>query len=129
MNDGVSTSKDSPISKDSKKIKEMKAKIAKLEAKVVDDKAALGEKKESVYNKKASEDKIGKCPVCDNFHYYESRRGSTKGQTLASAFLSACQKYMAANVDTRSTMIVEKKVSVVCTDWRHKRPACLFKKP
>ena len=73
-------------------MKEMKAKIAKLKAKVVDDKAAGGEKKESVYDKKASEDKIGKCPVCDNFYYYKSRRGSTKGQTLASVFLSACPK-------------------------------------
>ena len=45
MNDGASTSKDSPNSKDYKKIKEMKAKIARLEAKVVDDKAAGGEKK------------------------------------------------------------------------------------
>merc|ERR1712240_901537 len=110
-------------------MKEMKAKIAKLEAKVVDDKATGGDKKESVIDKKASDDKIGKCPVCDTFHYYESRRGSTKGQNLTSAFLSACPKYVVANVDARSTMIVDNKACAVCTDWRHERPACLFKKP
>ena len=52
-------------------------------------KRAGGEKKESVYDKKASKDKIGKFPVCDNFYYQKSRRGSTEGQTLASAFLSS----------------------------------------
>ena len=57
----------------------MKAKVAKLEAKVVNGKAAGNDKKETVYNKKASKDKVGKCLVCDTFHYYESRRGSTKG--------------------------------------------------
>ena len=72
MNDGAFTSKDSPNSKDSKKIKKMKAKMTKLKAKMVDDKAGGGEKEKSVYDKKASEDKIGKCPICDSFHYYES---------------------------------------------------------
>ena len=52
----TSTSKESSNSKDYKK---MKAKNAKLEAKIAEDKAAGGDKKESVYDKKASEDKIG----------------------------------------------------------------------
>ena len=44
-------SKESSNSRDPKK---MKAKVAKLEAKVVDGKAAGNDKKETVYNKKAS---------------------------------------------------------------------------
>ena len=129
MNYGASASKDSPYPKELKKIKEMKAKLVKLEAKVVDDKAAGGEKEKSACNKQASKEKVGKCPVCDNFHYYESRRGKTQGQTLASAFLSGCPKYMTANVNARYTMIVNKKAYAVCTDWHHKRLACQFKKP
>ena len=99
----------------------MKATIAKLEAKVVDDKAAGGEKEKSACNKQASKEKVGKCPLCHNFHHYESRRGKPKGQTLASAFFSGCLKYMAANVYAISTMIVDKKACTVCTDWRYQR--------
>ena len=87
----------------------MKAKVAKLEAKVVDSKATGNNKKENVYNKKASEQKIGKYPLCDTYHYYKSKRGNSKGQSLASAFLSACSKYSAATVDARATMIVNNK--------------------
>ena len=36
---------------------------------------------------------------------------------------------MAANVDARSTMIVDDKACTVCTDWRQERPAYLIKKP
>ena len=119
-------SKESFHSRDPKKLK---AKVAKLEAKVVNGKAAGNDKKETVYDKKASEQKIGKCPLCDTYHYYKSRRGSTKGQSLASAFLSACLKYSAATVDAKATMILDNKACAVCTDWRHERPACLFKRP
>ena len=51
-------SKESSNSKDSKKMKEMKAKVTKLKAKVVNDKAAGNDKKETVYDKKASETRL-----------------------------------------------------------------------
>ena len=102
--------------KDPKKTKETKAKVSKIEAKVTDAKATENGKKENAYNKKASKDKIGKCPGCNIFHYYISRRGSNKGQSLASAFLTACPKYMNAAVEARATMIVDNKACAVCTD-------------
>ena len=102
--------------KDPKKMKETKAKVAKIEAKVTDAKATENGKKEIVYDKKASEEKIGKCPSCNIFHYYISRRGSTKGQSLASAFLTACPKYTNAAVKARAMMIVDNKSCAVCMD-------------
>ena len=57
-------------SKDPRKTKETKVKVAKIETSVTDAKAAGNDKKETVYNKKASEDRNGKCPVCNTFHYY-----------------------------------------------------------
>ena len=86
--------------KDPKKPKETKTKISKIEAKVIDAKAMENgrkeqeKEKENIYDKKASKDKIGKCPACNVFHYYISRRGSNKGQSLASAFLITCPKYI-----------------------------------
>ena len=104
--------------KDPKKPKETKAKISKIEAKVTDAKATENGKKEkeNIYDKKASEDKIGKCPACNVFHYYISRRGSNKGQSLASTFLTACPKYTNAAIEARATMIVDNKACAVCTD-------------
>ena len=106
--------------KDPKKTKETKAKVSKIEAKVTDAKATENGKKENekenIYDKKASEDKIGKCPACNAFHYYIFRRGSNKGQSLASAFLTACPKYTNAAVKARATMIVSHKACAVCTD-------------
>ena len=116
-------------SKDPKKTKETKAKVAKIEAKVTDAKATRNDKKETVYDKKASEEKIGKCPSCNIFHYYQSRRGSTKGESLASAFLTACPKYTNAAVKARATMIVDNKACAVCADRRHKCLACLLTRP
>ena len=102
--------------KDSKKMKDKKVKVAKIKAMVNNAKATENGKKEIVYNKKASKEKIGKCPSCNVFHYYISRRGSTKGQSLASAFLTACPKYTNAAVKARATMIVDNKACAVCTD-------------
>ena len=115
--------------KDPKKTKETKAKVAKIVAKVTDEKATKNDKKETVYDKKASEEKIGKCPSCNIFHYYQSRRGSTKGESLASAFLTACLKYTNAAVEARATMIVDNKACAVCMDRRHKCPNCLLMRP
>ena len=121
--------------KDPKKPKETKAKISKIEAKVTDAKATENGKKEkekekeNIYDKKASEDKIGKCPACNVFHYYISRRGSNKGQSLASAFLTACPKYINAAVEARATIIVDNKAFAVCMDRRHKQPNCLLTRP
>ena len=117
-NDGASASasKDSLNPKESKEIEEVKAKIDKLEAKVVDNKAAGGEKDESAHDTIAFKEKVGPCPLCEHFHYYESRKGKTKGQFLVSAFLSLCPKYIAADVDTRATMIENNNVCSSCTD-------------
>ena len=116
-------------SKDPRKTQETKAKVAKIKAKVTDAKAARNDKKETVYDKKASKERIGKCPSCNIFHYYQSRRGSSKGESLASAFLTACPKYTNATVEARATMIVDNKACAVCTDARHERSTCLFKRP
>ena len=106
--------------KDPKKPKETKAKVSKIKAKVTDAKAMENGKKEkekeNIYEKKASKDKIGKCPACNVFHYYISRRGSNKGKSLASAFLTACLKYINTAVEARATMIVDNKACQVCTD-------------
>ena len=119
--------------KDPKKPKEMKAKISKIEAKVTDAKAMENGKKEkekeNIYDKKASKDKIGKCPACNVFHYYFSRRESNKGQSLASAFFTACRKYTNAAVEARATMIVDHKACAVCMDKRHEQPNCLAMRP
>ena len=119
--------------KDPKKPKETKAKVSKIQAKVTDAKATENGKKEkekeNIYDKKASKDKIGKCPACNVFHYYISRRGSNKGQSLASAFLTACPKYTNAVVEARATMIVDHKACAVCTDSWHERPNCLATRP
>ena len=47
-------------SKDPRKTKETKAKVAKIKAKVTDAKTPRNDKKETFYNKKASEERIGK---------------------------------------------------------------------
>ena len=125
----VSVSKDSHNSKESKEIEEVKAKIANLEAKVVNNKAAGGEKEKSAHDTQAFKEKVGTCPLCDDFYYYEWRKGKTKGQILMSAFLSLCPKYIAANVDTRSTMMINNNACALCTDQRHQRPACQWKTP
>ena len=58
--------KEPPLrNKEAKQIKELKAKLAKLEVKTED---ASGEK--TPYNKEASEEKVGKCPICSEFHYF-----------------------------------------------------------
>ena len=56
--------------KDPKKMKETKDKVAKIQAKVTDAKANENDKKEIVYDKKASKEKIGNCPSCNIFHHY-----------------------------------------------------------
>ena len=82
---------------------------------VTDAKAMENRKKENAFYKKASKDKIGKCPGCNIFYYYISRGGSNKGQSLASAFLTACPKYINAAVEARAMMIVNNKACAVCT--------------
>ena len=55
-------------STDPKKTKETKAKVAKIKAKVTDAKAARNNKKETVYDKKASKERIRKCQNCNIFY-------------------------------------------------------------
>ena len=64
-------SKDPPNKQDLKKIRDLKAKLAKIEAKTDDKPAAR-----LPYTKELSEQRVGKCPVCDVFHYYKARRES-----------------------------------------------------
>ena len=98
-----------------KQVKELKAKLAKFEAKT-NDKPPDKPDEKPTYTKQVSEERMGKCPVCDLYHYYISKRGKTKDQSLASSFLTGCPKYMAANVDSRSTMIVSNKACAACMD-------------
>ena len=102
-NDGASgsASKDSCNPKELKDTEEVKA-IITPEIKMMDNKAAGGEEEKPAYDTQAFKEKVGPCPLCEHFHYYESRKGKTKGQILVSAFLSLCPKYITADVDTRA---------------------------
>ena len=104
---------------ESKKIKELEAKLAKYEGKVESE-----DQRKKPYNKEASEEKMGKCPVCGIFHYYVNSK--TKKE-LASARLSGCPKFKAMSVEERAETIVAKKACAKCLDWRHERPTCTAK--
>ena len=116
-------SKDLPNKQDLKKIRDLKAKLAKIKAKTDVNPTA-----KPSYNKELLEERVGKCPVCNVFHYFEARKGRAAGLTLASSFLTGYPKYMETNVEGRANIIVSKKACAVCTDWKHKRPACPYKR-
>ena len=76
------------------------------------------------YTKELLEERVGKCPVCNVFHYFEARKRRAAGLTLASSFLTGCPKHMEANVEGKADIIVSKKACAVCTDWKHEHPTC-----
>ena len=81
-----------PLTKhEQKQVDELKAKLAKIEARTT---KKLSEKSddEPAYTKEISDEKMGKCPLCNIYHYYVSKRGKTKDLTLTSTFLSGCPK-------------------------------------
>ena len=119
--------KQSLTKQEQKQVKELKAKLAKIEAKTTDKPPDKPDEKPT-YTKQVSEERMGKCPVCDLYHYYISKGSKTKVKILTSSFLTGCPKYMAANVDNRLNMIVSNKACAACMDWRHERSACHFKK-
>merc|ERR1712112_163800 len=130
------TKKPQPADKsDSKQLKELEAKIAKFEAKTdAKTEAKTGDKTgdkpgaDKPYDKEASEAKGGKGVVCDEYHYYLAKKGKSAGLTLASSFLTGCPKYKEATVDEKAEMIVASKACAVCTDWKHERPTCPYKR-
>ena len=85
-----------PLTKhEQKQADDLKAKLAKIKARTNEKPPEKSDDK-SPYTKEILEEKMGKCPLCNTYHYYVSKRGVTKGQNLASAFLSGCSKYTAA---------------------------------
>ena len=123
--DSAPKSEQSSRRQEAEKIKELKAKIAALEGKPEDTER----RSRPVYNKKISEEKAGKCPLCQEHHYFKSTLGASKGKELASAQLRACPKYRAMTLDQKADTIVSKKACAACTDWRHDRSACTSRKP
>ena len=109
---------------ESKEIKELKAKLAALEGK-----SEKVEKRPPPLTKESSEEKAGKCPLCQKHHYYTATRGKQAGKELASARLYGCPKYKAMTLDQRGDTIIAKKACAACTDWRHERSACTLKVP
>ena len=101
-------------------MKTLKARTTKLEAKATDDSPT----DKQPYDKESSEKKMGKCPVCTNYHYYTSKKGKTSWMELASAFFTSCSKYKDATIKQKSTYIVSNRACTKCTDWRHERAAC-----
>ena len=84
-----------------KKIKELEARLAKYEAKVEEKPGA-----NKPYTTEASEEKVGKCLVCNEFHYFQAKKGKSAGLTLASSFLTGCPKYKEATVEGKADIIV-----------------------
>ena len=117
------TPKDPPLKRHKlKKLKELEAKLAKYEAKV--EEKPEGNKP---YTKEASAEKVGKCPVSSEYHYFQAKQGKSAGIMLVSSFLTGCSKYKEATVEGKADIIVAKKACAVCTDWKHERPSCLYK--
>ena len=115
--DNAPKSEASPRDQESKEIRELKATIARLEGQ-----AARPDK--PTWNKEISEQKAGKCPICDEYHYFKSTRGPSQGQDLASPCLHTCPKYKTMTLDQKVDTIITKKACAACTDWRHERPSC-----
>ena len=84
------TKNDSKVQKEEKskdeQIEVLQARLNALEARVKDEKEDRAEK-----NLKKAEEKIGKCPACDSFHYYTGK----KGDKVVSDKLWACEKFSA----------------------------------
>ena len=106
---------------DEDEIREIKAKLAALEGKTEQHEDNLAK---SVKKKEASEKKAGKCPICDEYHYFKSTRAPSQGQDIASSCLHACPKYRAMTLDQKTDAIIAHKACAACTDWRHERPSC-----
>ncbi len=105
-----------PVTKnEQKQANDLKAKLAKIKARTNEKPSDKSDDKPP-YTKEMSEEKMGKCPLCTVHHYYTSKRGSTKGQTLASTFLSGRPKYIADKLETKANMIVSNKACALCTD-------------
>ena len=77
-----------PLTKhEQKQADDLKAKLAKTEDRANEKPPEKSDDKPP-YTKEMSEEKIGKCPLCNIHHCYISKRGKTKDLTLASACLS-----------------------------------------
>ena len=96
-------------------IEALQARVNALEGRVKDEKEDKSEK-----NLKKAEEKIGKCPACDNFHYYEGK----KGDKVVSDKLWACEKFTALSLDKRVELVVKEKACASCLSWKHERSAC-----
>ena len=47
---------------------------------------------------------------------------------LASSFLTGCPKYKEVPVEGKADIIIARKACAVCTDWKHERPSCPYKR-
>ena len=102
-------------------IEELRAKIAALEGRAEQQ---IESNPRPVFNKEVSEKKSGKCPICDEYHYFKSKRGPSEGQDLASPCLHTCPKFRDMNLGEKTDAIITYKACAACTDWRHERPSC-----
>ena len=75
--------------------------------------------KKGPYTKAVSERKVGRCPICYNFHYFVATYGDSEGHTLTSSYLTSCDVYENATPDVRAHYVLTNDACTICTNWNH----------
>ena len=104
--------------KKDEKIKSLQARLNALEGRPGGEGAEKRDKLEK--NLKKAEEKIGKCPACDSFHYFTGSRG----HKVVSDKLWACEKFSGLSLEQRVDLVIKKKACASCLSWKHERSAC-----
>ena len=93
-----------------------------LEAKIYELEVKRNQGADSEEKKKKSEEKVGKCPVCSEFHYWRPKSDQT--QELASDRLSGCPKFKSMSLKEREEVVLKGNACAKCLSWKHERSNC-----
>ena len=93
-----------------------------LEAKIYELEVKRSQGADPEERKKRSETKVGKCPVCSEYHYWRPK--SDQGQELASDRLSGCPKFKSMTLAEREEAVLKGNACAKCLSWKHERSTC-----
>ena len=124
---GSKAGKQTEEKSDADKIKALEAKLFHLEAKKPGTPKPDSKSPEEVKEQlKKSEEKSGKCPICDEFHYFKPMG---KGEKRAGDRLSGCEKFRRMSLAEKEDIVIKKKACAKCLSWKHERGACTANAP